>query len=333
MDFVVIGLGLGALALLGGLALLCLVAPRWQRRARAAALPADAAYPAAKADERHAAGQALLVAGAALLLATLGGISANLHDRAGAFLIASVATVAALGLLAWDVVYRRQHPTPPRRRLAPRAAPVAAASAPAGAQRVRRAPSAQPQAAAGTTGTAGAAPASVPSTDADVAAVSRDDSGEAPATEPEGADPPEATGLEATGPVSAVEPVAARSPEQAGPPTPVGDPAATAGASSAPTAPAASPEAPGNAPVSQPAPARIIDITARNGRQAGPLPAPTTTQEPAPVPAPVKATPAAADTRNNPEPDAGDDRVLALFPTAAARRERPATPPDDDGER
>ena len=85
---------------------------------------------------------AALVSGAVLLLVTLGGITANLPDRTGAFLIASVATVAAVGLLAWDFVYRRQHPTPPRRRLAPRAAPGLEATA-ARAQRVRRAPTAR----------------------------------------------------------------------------------------------------------------------------------------------------------------------------------------------
>lgn len=118
MDFVVIGLGLSALALLTGLTLLCLVAPRWFRRV-GVAQPGDAAYARAQAGQRHALGQGFLCVGAVLLLATLGGISAGLADKAGAYLIASMTTLGALGLLGWDLLYRRLHPIPARRRAAP----------------------------------------------------------------------------------------------------------------------------------------------------------------------------------------------------------------------
>ncbi|MEZ4564343.1 MAG: hypothetical protein R2853_16555 [Thermomicrobiales bacterium] len=137
MDFVVTGLGLSALALLTGLALLCLVAPRWSRKSRAAH-PEDGAYARALAGERSALGQGFLCVGAVLLLATLGGISAGLADKTGAYLVAAMATVALLGLFGWDLLYRRQHPLPRRRRVAPtrpipadaEAAPAAVASTP-----------------------------------------------------------------------------------------------------------------------------------------------------------------------------------------------------------
>lgn len=117
MDFVVIGLGLSALALLAGLALLCLISPSWFRKA-GPAKPDDAAYARAMAGERHALGQGFLCVGAVLLLTTLGGISGGLADKTGAYLIAAMTTVALLGLVGWDALYRRQHPVPRRRRVA-----------------------------------------------------------------------------------------------------------------------------------------------------------------------------------------------------------------------
>lgn len=130
MDFVVIGLGLSALALLTGLTLLCLVAPRWFRKA-VVAQPGDAAYARAQAGARHALGQGFLCVGAVLLLTTLGGISAGLADKAGAYLIATMTTLAALGLFGWDFLYRRQHPIPVRRRAAPARAKRTAQDPPA----------------------------------------------------------------------------------------------------------------------------------------------------------------------------------------------------------
>ena len=130
MDFVVIGLGLSALALLTGLTLLCLVAPRWFRKA-GVAQPGDAAYARAQAGARHALGQGFLCVGAVLLLTTFGGISAGLADKAGAYLIATMTTLAALGLFGWDLLYRRQHPIPVRRRAAPARAKQTAQDPPA----------------------------------------------------------------------------------------------------------------------------------------------------------------------------------------------------------
>lgn len=115
MDFVVIGLGLSALAMLTGLTLLCLVAPRWFRKA-GVVQPGDVAYARAHARERHALGQGFLCVGAILLLSTLGGISAGLADKAGAYLIATMTTITLLGLAGWDILYRKQHPIPVRRR-------------------------------------------------------------------------------------------------------------------------------------------------------------------------------------------------------------------------
>jgi hypothetical protein len=91
---------------LTGLTLLCLVAPRWFRKA-GVTQPGDAAYARAQAGERLALGQGFLCVGAVLLLTTLGGISAGLGDKAGAYLIATMTTLTLLGLLGWDLLYRR----------------------------------------------------------------------------------------------------------------------------------------------------------------------------------------------------------------------------------
>ena len=128
MDFVVVGLGLGALAILGGVLLLGLVAGRWERTAASASTREDAAYGAAMAAGRRGAGQALLGAGGALILATIGALAGSLDDRTGAYLITTTATVAGLGLLVWAYLHRARNPLPPRRR--PRPAPMHARPSP-----------------------------------------------------------------------------------------------------------------------------------------------------------------------------------------------------------
>lgn len=113
VDFVVVGLGLGALALLGGV---CLFgwAGRWERDANRATTRQDAVHFSAMATWRRDAGQALLGAGSAILLATIGALAGSLTDQTGAFLVTTTATVAALGLLLWAYLYRSRHPIPPR---------------------------------------------------------------------------------------------------------------------------------------------------------------------------------------------------------------------------
>ena len=321
MDFVVIGLGLSALALLTGLALLCMVAPRWSRRSRAVQ-PADAAYARALAGTRHALGQGFLCVGAVLLLATLGGISAGLADKAGAYLIAAMTTVAALGLFGWDILYRRQHPVPHRRRAAPARAKSAVAEAssalseasagaspPATTTAVRRrvlparhhaAPAKQPAAAV-------AADTADIAIDAECASADLEPQAEARAAAVDVAEPQ----AEASDEPESVE----ESRESETKPGP------TDGLPAEVTA------EPGEM------------VTEENEVVAG-EPAEGATELPEPVPfAPAHANGTtrpitAPETGDEPEsiPD-GDDRVIALFPTAAARRSRMmAAPTDPDGQ-
>jgi hypothetical protein len=119
VDFVVVGFGVGALGVLLGVLLRGWRAPRCERAAARAADPAVAAYERANAAECLAAGQAFLAAGGAVVLATVGGLAGGMDDRSGAVLVATTATVAALGIILWGYLHRSRHPMParPRRRV------------------------------------------------------------------------------------------------------------------------------------------------------------------------------------------------------------------------
>lgn len=137
MDFVVVGLGLGALAILGGVVLLGIVAGHWDRQAARAAAPDSAAYGQAIAGERRAFGLSLIWAGGAMFLATIGALAGSLDDNTGALLVATTATVAALGILVREYFYRVRHPRPRRPRpqsAAPTQSGVALAAATSGAR-------------------------------------------------------------------------------------------------------------------------------------------------------------------------------------------------------
>ena len=125
MDFVVVGLGLGALGVLLGVVMLGWFAPRAQRAAAKAVAPDDAARDLAVAAEQRGTGQAFLYAGAAMLLATTGGLAGALDDRTGALLVATTATVAAIGILLAGYLHRTRNPVPRRRRPSPAAEPSA----------------------------------------------------------------------------------------------------------------------------------------------------------------------------------------------------------------
>ena len=125
MDFVVVGFGLGALGVLLGVVMLGRLAPRSQRAAARASSAADAARYRAVAAEHYGTGQAFLYAGGAMLLATVAGLLGSLDDRTGAFLVATTATVAAIGILLGGYLQRARNPVPPRRRT--RSAPAASA--------------------------------------------------------------------------------------------------------------------------------------------------------------------------------------------------------------
>ena len=127
MDFVVVGLGLGALSVLLGVVMLGWVAPRARRAAARTASPDDAARDLAIAAEQRGTGHAFLYAGAALLLATTGGLAGALDDRTGALLVTTTATVGAIGILLGGYLHRARNPVPRRRgssRLAEPSAPV-----------------------------------------------------------------------------------------------------------------------------------------------------------------------------------------------------------------
>jgi hypothetical protein len=115
VDFVVVGLGLGTLAILAGVLTLVWVAGRWERAAARATTPEDAAHDRTVAAGRRGAGQALIGAGVAVLIATIGALAGSLDDQTGAFFVTTTATVAALGLLVWAFLYRTRNPLPPRR--------------------------------------------------------------------------------------------------------------------------------------------------------------------------------------------------------------------------
>ena len=302
MDFVVIGLGLSALALLAGLALLCLVSPSWFRKA-GPAKPDDAAYARAMAGQRHALGQGFLCVGAVLLLTTLGGISGGLADKTGAYLIAAMTTVALLGLVGWDLLYRRQHPVPRRRRVAAvKTSPATDSAATAGpaalapaspvttTMRRRVLPARQRTAPAGLPIIADGAPLAVDVDEVDLAPAAKLEAG-APRSETERPDAEamsaavaalsateEGEMLEALSPQETDSPAAASAEEE--PATTSGDeaPAVLHGAA---------------------------DIEPQSDETARAAPEPEATNGAAPE----------LDERHF-----GDDKVIALFPTAATRR-------------
>jgi hypothetical protein len=124
VDFVVVGFGLGGLAIVLGLMLGWSAASR-DRAALQAALPEGAARDRALARDRRGAGQALLSAGGAVLVATIGALAGGLDDQTGAFFVTTTATVATLGILVWAYFHRSRHPAPPRARRQPRSLPAA----------------------------------------------------------------------------------------------------------------------------------------------------------------------------------------------------------------
>ncbi len=116
MDFVVVGFGLGALGILLGVILRGPLAGRCDRTAARATEPAVTAYERASAADCRGAGEAFLAAGSVVVLATVGGLAGALNDRTGALLVATTATMAALGIILWGYLYRSRNPMPPRPR-------------------------------------------------------------------------------------------------------------------------------------------------------------------------------------------------------------------------
>ena len=141
MDFVVVGLGLGACAMLAGVILLGWSLPRAERVQASSSLHART-YAEERVAAIRGAGQVMLSAGGAILLATIGALAGSLDDRTGAFFVVTTVTVAALGILVWGfrildalpwlAPRPRARKTPPRRPDSLTALPVVlAAPAPA----------------------------------------------------------------------------------------------------------------------------------------------------------------------------------------------------------
>ena len=126
MDFVVVGLGLGAIGILLGL--LLRDAPGW-RAALAPGPAADGAPPVADTFARGL-GTFLLVCGAALTVLTFLGLGTGLSDERGTLLVAGTVTIALLGLVAWLVQHLRHRPS--ARPAAAAASDAVATAAPAG---------------------------------------------------------------------------------------------------------------------------------------------------------------------------------------------------------
>jgi len=129
LDFVVVGLTLGALAVLAGVVLLGWETGRWQRSAARADSSATAARFLAIAADRRSTGEALLYAGAAIILATVGALAGSLDDRTGAFFVVTTVTVAAAGILLRAYLHRTRNPIPVTPRRSPRPVPPAGPAA------------------------------------------------------------------------------------------------------------------------------------------------------------------------------------------------------------
>lgn len=123
MDFVVVGLGVGALALLLGLSIRELGSRWWSIRPDEPLSTPDQARRLAIGRVSRAGGGVLSLAGGLILIATVAAIALGLPDRTGAIVVMAVVTIAVLGTVAWGAVYaRRYHPrgSRPRRSLAAR---------------------------------------------------------------------------------------------------------------------------------------------------------------------------------------------------------------------
>jgi hypothetical protein len=131
VDFVVVGFGLGALAVLLGLLLRDIGPRRLRVRPGLVLAASEVVRRVAWGRGCRAAGRTLALAGAALWLVPVVALVAGLSDRIGAILVLAVLVLATGGVGAWAVAYaHRYHPRPVRRRPAGRATPPRGTVAP-----------------------------------------------------------------------------------------------------------------------------------------------------------------------------------------------------------
>jgi hypothetical protein len=120
VDFVVVGLGVGALAVLLGLIIRDSGGRWWSIRG-------DRALPPAEADRRLAIGRAcragglvLGVAGGVILAVTATALVLGFSDRVGAILVMAAVAATVLGGVAWALLYTHRHHPRPRSRMVSR---------------------------------------------------------------------------------------------------------------------------------------------------------------------------------------------------------------------
>lgn len=113
MDFVVVGLGVGALAILLGLTSRE-AGPRWWPLCRDQPLsPSERARRLAIGRAGRAGGLVLCLAGSAIVVVTIIGLGLSLSDQAGAILVMATISATVLGGVAWATLYvARYHPRP-----------------------------------------------------------------------------------------------------------------------------------------------------------------------------------------------------------------------------
>ena len=111
MDFVVVGFGLGALAVLLGLGVRDL--GPWMRRVRQGRVLTwpEIAQRVAWGRRCRAGGLVVALAGGAIWLATLVALAAGAGDRTGLAMVLATVSLAAGGVFAWAIAYARaNHP-------------------------------------------------------------------------------------------------------------------------------------------------------------------------------------------------------------------------------
>lgn len=126
MDFVVVGLGVGALAVLLGLTIRELGSRWWSLAPGVPLSSPDQVRRLAIGRVSRAGGSVLSLAGVLILIATIVAIGLGLPDRTGAIVVMAVVTVAVLGTVAWGAIYAFRH-HPPAARPARRPRPPAEA--------------------------------------------------------------------------------------------------------------------------------------------------------------------------------------------------------------
>ncbi len=110
VDFVVLGFGIGALAVLLGLALRNL--GPWPRRIRQGQVLrwSEVTRRLAWGRACRAAGLVLAIAGGFLCFATLAALIARANDRTGALIVLFASALALLASVGWALVYARRQP-------------------------------------------------------------------------------------------------------------------------------------------------------------------------------------------------------------------------------